>query len=120
MFPGIAEANVYGVLVPKHDGRAGMVSLVLKSDVKQIDFEALYALLASELPRYAVPVFIRLLPSMNSTGTFKQQKVGLRNEGIDLDKIPADQQPIYWLKGKTYVPFTQEDYARLARGESSL
>jgi len=29
-FPGVEAANVYGVEVPKMDGRAGMVAIILK------------------------------------------------------------------------------------------
>ena len=30
-YPCIAEANIYGVKVPGHDGRAGMVALVFET-----------------------------------------------------------------------------------------
>ncbi len=32
LYPAIAEANVYGVLVPHHDGRAGMAAIVVKEE----------------------------------------------------------------------------------------
>ncbi|KAI9260767.1 hypothetical protein BDA99DRAFT_513160 [Phascolomyces articulosus] len=116
-YRGIAEANVYGALVPNHEGRAGMAVIVLKPDTS-LDFANFYHHLAERLPRYAVPIFLRFSESLNTTQTFKQQKVRLRNEGID--KVPENEQPIYWLKDKTYVPFTAKDYAQVVAGKHKL
>ncbi|KAI8390250.1 hypothetical protein BD560DRAFT_380393 [Blakeslea trispora] len=117
-YPGVYEANVYGALVPKHDGRAGMAAIVLKEGT-QIDFKHLCGYLQKNLPKYAVPLFLRFVPSMEITGTFKQQKVAFRNQGIDLTKIP-ESEPVYWLKGNTYVPFTLEDFAKIDVGKVKL
>lgn len=117
-YPGIAEANVYGALVPHHDGRAGMAALVVKEGVT-LDFKDLYSYLRQKLPKYAIPVFLRFVPSMEMTGTFKQQKVEFRNQGIDLSKIP-ESEPVYWAQGETYIPFTLEDYAKVDVGKAKL
>ncbi|KAI9482512.1 hypothetical protein BDB00DRAFT_933901 [Zychaea mexicana] len=116
-YPAVAETNVFGVKVPSHVGRAGMVALILRPNTT-LDFADFYQYLSKHLPKYAVPLFIRFVPSMNITGTFKQQKVLFRDQGID--KVPDDQQPIYWLKGNTYVPFTAEDYAKVSTGKVKL
>ncbi|KAL1935617.1 hypothetical protein VTP01DRAFT_4757 [Rhizomucor pusillus] len=116
-FPGIAEVNAYGTPIPNHEGRAGMVAIVLQPDVESLDMEKVYDHLSKRLPRYAVPIFIRILTSMSTTGTFKLQKAGLRTEGIDPTKV---KEPIFWQQGNTYVPFTQEDYGKLARGAVKL
>ncbi|KAG1454227.1 hypothetical protein G6F46_005321 [Rhizopus delemar] len=118
LYPAIAEANVYGALVPHHDGRAGMAAIVVKEGVT-IDFDDLYRYLRQKLPKYAIPVFIRFVPAMDLTGTFKQQKADFRNQGIDLSKIP-ESDPVYWLKKDTYVPFTLEDYAKIDVGKVKL
>ncbi|GAN03847.1 acyl-CoA synthetase [Mucor ambiguus] len=118
VYPGVGEANVYGALVPNHDGRAGMAAIVLKEG-STIDFKELYQYLRKKLPKYAIPVFIRFVPAMEITGTFKQQKVEFRNQGIDLAKIP-ETDPIYWLNGDTYVPFTKEDYGKVNVGKVKL
>ncbi|KAI9247630.1 hypothetical protein BY458DRAFT_560336 [Sporodiniella umbellata] len=117
-YPGIAEANVYGALIPHHDGRAGMAALVLKEGV-QLDFKDLLKYLRQKLPKYAVPIFIRFVPSMEITGTFKQQKVEFRNQGIEVMKIPKEDS-VYWNKGDTFVPFTIEDYNRINEGQAKL
>lgn len=118
VYPTIGEANVYGALVPNHDGRAGMAAVVVKAG-ETLDFKDLYAFLRRKLPRYAIPVFIRFVPAMELTGTFKQQKVEFRNQGIDLTKVP-ESDPVFWLQGDTYVPFKPEDYANLESGKVKL
>ena len=50
--------NAYGVQVPGHDGRAGMVALVCRSST--LDLEALYQHICVRLPAYARPLFIRI------------------------------------------------------------
>jgi len=35
-FPGVNNANVYGVRLPNHDGRAGCVGLSFRTDVPSI------------------------------------------------------------------------------------
>ena len=73
----------------------------------------------AQLPSYAVPAFVRLLPAMEQTGTFKQNKVGLRAEGIDPGRV-AD--PLFWLnpKSRRYEPFGREAHAQLVQGTSRL
>ena len=74
VFPGVKEANVYGVALPGKDGRACMAACVLADD---LDWAALAAFLQKNLPSYAVPVFIRKLKEIEITGTFKHTKVRL-------------------------------------------
>lgn len=123
-FPGggIVDANVYGVQLPGHDGRAGAVALVLDNKAT-FDFEAFLKHCRARLPRYAVPIFIRLMDKPFSTGNYKQDKVPLKTQGVDLDKVsPGDS--IYWIadagKGNTYVPFTREDWDSLTAGKARL
>ena len=79
-FPGIAEANVYGVDIPNRDGRAGMAALVADGE---IDLKALREHLVQRLPDYARPVFLRIRDELDVTGTFKQRKIDLVREGFD-------------------------------------
>ena len=111
-FPGIAEVNVYGVSVPGYEGRAGMAALVLKDNTNtehndaetssssskppigkcppNFDIQAFGKFARSNLPSYAVPVFIRILPQVPLTSTFKHVKKDLRDEGADPTKIQDD------------------------------
>lgn len=125
MHPRVQEANVYGVQLPHHDGRAGCAAMVLSGDESRatLSEEMLNSLsehVAKTLPRYAAPVFLRVANSgkMQTTGTNKQQKQELRVEGVDPDKVGADE--LYWLQGGRYVPFTKRDWNSLNGGKVKL
>jgi fatty-acyl-CoA synthase len=114
--PGIAEANVYGVSVPGQDGRAGMAALVAAPDFDPAD---LAGKLGANLPPYARPIFLRLMPALEVTGTFKQRKVELVKEGFDPRGI-AD--PLYWhnpVSGK-YERLDVAAYDAIAAGHVKL
>ncbi len=79
-FPGISEANVYGVEIAGHEGRAGMAAIVCAPG---LDLAALRTYVAARLPDYARPLFLRLRDTMEVTATFKQVKLGLVQDGFD-------------------------------------
>lgn len=78
----LEHAVVYGVKLEGVDGRAGMAAVSVKPGFV-LDLNALAHHLVSNLPAYAVPQFIRQLNRVETTGTFKYQKVQLKKEGID-------------------------------------
>jgi fatty-acyl-CoA synthase len=82
VFPGIADCNVYGVRVESCEGRAGMAALVL-DEGGDLDLVAFRAHLERHLPDYARPVFLRIRPALDITGTFKQRKVDLVKDGAN-------------------------------------
>jgi fatty-acyl-CoA synthase len=82
--PGVREVNVYGVSIPGHDGRAGMAALVADDG---FDAARLAAHVARELPSYARPLFLRIQPELEVTGTFKHRKVELVAEGFDPARV---------------------------------
>ncbi|KAJ9663102.1 hypothetical protein H2201_005773 [Coniosporium apollinis] len=87
-FPGVEEAIVYGVEVPGHDGRAGCAALYISPDQRdKFDYAALLAYARKKLPKYAVPVFLRILNSQEGMHNNKQNKVPLKKEGINLKLI---------------------------------
>jgi fatty-acyl-CoA synthase len=112
-FPGVIEANVYGVSVPNHmDGRAPCAAISCDSN---LDLSDLLGYMKKTLPSYAIPVFIRITPQMNNiTETFKHQKVELRNQGIDIHAI---SDPMYVLfDGNSYVNLDTEVYNQICFG----
>jgi fatty-acyl-CoA synthase len=111
---GVREATVYGVEVPGHEGRAGMAGLVVDSG---FDIAALAKFLDAGLPPYAQPVFVRLLPAIAVTGTFKHRKTDLVAEGYDPEKAP---EPIYARGPEGYAPLTQETLAGILSGSVRL
>ncbi|KAL0968673.1 hypothetical protein UPYG_G00270040 [Umbra pygmaea] len=114
MMPCVLEANVYGVTVPGHEGRAGMAAVRVKEG-EQFDCTGTFRHVSSYLPAYARPRFIRIQDSLAVTGTFKHMKVRLVEEGFNPDGISDD---LYLLdeKDKTYVPLTQMLYDSVLSG----
>ena len=110
--PGMKEPNVYGVQVPGTDGRAGMASIVMEGEA---DFTKIEAVLERDLPVYAQPVFLRLQPEMEVTGTFKHRKVELVKEGFDPSQI---EDPVYFRNPETghFEQVTPEVYTRICEG----
>ncbi|MDB6090475.1 MAG: long-chain-acyl-CoA synthetase [Gammaproteobacteria bacterium] len=86
-YPGVSDAAVYGVAVPGADGRAGMAALVINT---KFDLGTFRQHLATRLPDYARPLFLRLVPSIDITGTFKLRKQDLALQGYDPDQIADD------------------------------
>jgi acyl-CoA synthetase (AMP-forming)/AMP-acid ligase II len=119
----IAEVNVYGVAVPRSDGRAGAACFVPADNAKEtvIDWSGLAKHTLDRLPRYAVPVFLRLTKALEYTGTLKIQKGRLKIEGVDPEKVSGGDK-MYWLPpGKeVYVPFERGDWERLGAGQVKL
>jgi fatty-acyl-CoA synthase len=109
--PGVKEATVYGVRVEGQDGRAGMASLVVGP---QFDITAFAAAADAGLAAYARPVFVRLQPEIETTGTFKYRKLDLVAEGFDPSVI---RQPLYVRDpAKGYVKLTKAVFARIQSG----
>mmetsp|Transcript_82619 Transcript_82619/g.256638 ORF Transcript_82619/g.256638 Transcript_82619/m.256638 type:complete len:589 (+) Transcript_82619:114-1880(+) len=112
-FAGVDEVNVYGVLIPNNeDGRAGMCAMVME-DASEERLAAFYRHAAASLPPYAVPLFLRIQPAMMITGTFKHQKVQLRNEGFDPSKV---KDVLYYLDSGKYKMLDAEAYRRITQG----
>ena len=120
--PALKEANVYGVQLPNHDGRAGCAAIGL-TDGQTID-NNLTTQLASHarqrLPKYAVPIFLRVMKEFEVTGTFKHQKVSLRNQGVDPSNTGEDE--ILWLPpgADKYTRFNEPEWKRIVGGEAKL
>jgi fatty-acyl-CoA synthase len=116
VYPGVKEANVYGVKIGDLDGRAGMASLVTGEG---FDMGSLPAYLEKQLPAYARPVFIRLSPEIEITGTFKHRKVELVKEGFDPATVG---EPLYWLnpESKVYEPLDAGTYSKIQSGAVKL
>jgi fatty-acyl-CoA synthase len=83
--PGVTDAVVYGVAVPRHEGRAGMAALTGET----LDLAMLGAHLAANLPAYAQPLFIRRAQALDLTGTFKLQKARLAREAFGASTDPV-------------------------------
>ena len=75
------------------------------------------------LPKYAVPQFIRIVKEMTPIHNNKQNKVPLREEGVDPAKVnPSDR--VLWItekgKGNTYTDFHPDHWEDLKLGRAQL
>lgn len=117
MMDSIEEANVYGVKVPGHEGRIGMAALKLKENM-DFDGKAIFQHVKSYLPSYARPRFIRIQDDLMVTGTFKQMKTKLAEEGFNPAVI---RDTLFFLEdSKGYVPMTQEIFNSITEGRLRL
>lgn len=116
--PSVLEANVYGVQLPHHDGRAGCVALILAEEPSPSLMASLAEHVLTHLPRFAVPLFLRVMEDMERTGTNKQQKHVLRIQGVDPAKATIGE--LYWLKDGSYLKFTADNWEELNRGSVKL
>jgi fatty-acyl-CoA synthase len=109
---GVVEGVVYGVSVPGADGRAGTAALVVNAD---FDLGAFRAEVASRLPPYARPVFLRILATLEATSTFKPRKQDLMQAGFDPGRIT---DPLYFddARAQRYVPVDAALYAAISDG----
>ena len=112
--PGVEAVTVFGVKVPGADGRAGMAAAVLK-DGTEFDGASLAHTVYDRLPGYAVPLFIRVVDSLEHTATVKTKKVDLREQGYG----PDVDDPVYVLNGREegYVPYYDDYPDEVAAGE---
>ncbi|KAM8987133.1 long-chain fatty acid transport protein 1 [Ara ararauna] len=111
------DVAVYGVEVPGVEGKAGMAAI---ADPKaKVSPNVLYQELQKVLPAYARPIFLRLLPQVDTTGTFKIQKTRLQMEGFDPHQT-SDRLYFLDLKLGKYVPLDECLYERICAGKAAL
>jgi fatty-acyl-CoA synthase len=113
-FPGVRDALVYGVTLPGTDGRAGMAEIACAGS---LDAAALRAHLAERLPRYALPVLLRLRSELELTPTFKQK--------TSAAQVPYDpaacRDPLYvHLPERGYILLDAALYERIRDGKLRL
>ena len=80
----------------------------------EFDIKALAGRLNEALPGYAQPLFVRILPEIETTGTFKYRKIDLVQEGFDPARI---KDPLYFRDpAKGYVKLTKAVHAKILAG----
>jgi hypothetical protein len=96
-----------------------MAALVLRCKVDQFDLEGFARHVQAALPSYAWPVFLRVRPELEVTGTFKQVKSDLKLQGYNPALI---DEPLYVLLARQteYRPFTAELERAIAEGALQL
>ncbi|KQW82632.1 long-chain-acyl-CoA synthetase [Brevundimonas sp. Root1279] len=113
--PGVLEVIAYGVPVPGHEGKAGMVALVVDG---KFGARVFADWVEQELPIYARPAFVRLIKSAETTGTFKYRKIDLVADGFDPEKVDG---PLYVRGGKSgYTKLSDVARQAILDGETRL
>lgn len=114
--PQVRYCNVYGVEIPRADGRAGMAALALADGVGKLDLDSFSAHVNTQLPSYARPVFLRIQRDLDTTGTFKLVKGELRKQAYDLELV---EDELYVMKpgSSEYVPLDRNFADKLRAGE---
>ena len=106
----VIDAAVYGVTVPGADGKAGMAALVVETG---FDLGAFRRELAQRLPDYARPVFVRIVSTLEITGTFKLRKQDLAVEGYDPTRV-RDRLYVADRQSQAYTDLDELTYQHLA------
>lgn len=117
-FDGVQEAVVYGVAVPGADGRAGMAAITPCGADDAFDWAGLAAHLVQVLPAYAIPVFVRIKPEQEMTGTLKYRKVDLKEDGYAPPS--GDTVWVFERKAGAYQPIDEQIRGELDAGTRSL
>ena len=110
---GVEMCAAYGVQIPNNDGRAGMVTIV-KSEFEDFDIDTITEQLQKELPKYAVPIFIRLKDTINLTHTHKIKKNDLKVDGFHCDK---DDVYVMLPKGNSYTLLNESLLKKIEAGD---
>ena len=107
---GVESVTVYGVQVPGTEGRAGMAAVVMQTG-RAFDPQTFYARAAARLPRYAMPIFVRVPAAADMTTTYKLRKVDLQRQGFDAAQV-GDPLFVRDDAARRYVPLTPEAVQR--------
>ena len=118
LFNQVNMANVYGVKIPKSEGRAGMVAF--NCELKEFKWSDFSKFVAEKLPKYAQPIFIRIIKELETTGTFKLKKNDLREEAYHLDEIKGDQIYIKKPGNSSYEVLDRSYYDIIMSGEAGF
>jgi fatty-acyl-CoA synthase len=112
--PGVKDIVVYGVLVPKADGKAGMASLEVTED---FSLELFLKAARASLPTYAVPLFVKLGGAAQVTETFKHKKNDLVAAGFD-PTVAGD--PVFVLLDGSYRNLDSALFSQIQVGQVKL
>ena len=118
LYDQVNMANVYGVKIPKSEGRAGMVAFNCSLD--NFNWGSFSSFVSEKLPSYAQPVFIRIIEELETTGTFKLKKNDLRDEAYHLDKVKGDQIFVKKPGQNSYVELDQDYYQIIESGHAGF
>ncbi|CAR25594.1 ZYRO0A03608p [Zygosaccharomyces rouxii] len=119
-----AQVVVVGIKVPGYEGRAGFATIKLKNPETPESgriavLNRMLTHLNRELPKYAHPVFVKLVDHIEMTDTNKISKKIYRNQV--LPHGANGDETVYWLKDyKEYKQLTDEDWSAIKSQKAKL
>jgi fatty-acyl-CoA synthase len=111
----VEDAIVFGVKIPGAEGRAGMA--VLKASAP-LDLVAFAAGLEA-LPRYARPLFLRVVSDIATTETHKPKRGLYLNEGFDPGRV-GDPLYVYQSERGAYEELGAARFHAIMNGQARL
>ncbi|CDO92301.1 unnamed protein product [Kluyveromyces dobzhanskii CBS 2104] len=120
----ILETVVVGVKLPSNEGRAGFAILRLQNKDMSIEdkldlLNTLLPHLKENLPKYALPIFIKFADEIQLTHTHKVAKNIYRNQA--LPHGDDGSETVFWLCGyEKYQLLTDEDWSEIAKGTNKI
>ncbi|KAF7653150.1 hypothetical protein LDENG_00086810 [Lucifuga dentata] len=114
---GQTDVAVYGVAVPGVEGKAGMAAIA--DAAGDFDCSVFLQMTQQALPPYARPVFLRISPQVDTTGTFKIQKTRLQREGYN-PHLTTDRICFLNVRAGCYQVVDEELYSAIVEGKLSL
>jgi len=110
----VKEVVVYGITLPKIDGKIGMASLTTDEVFSPLKANQLLENLKLQLADYALPYLLRISSEYHeTTSTLKIQKAHLAKKGI----FDHSCTPHYLLLNGSYQALTDELFDRLLKSE---
>ncbi len=106
-FREVDFSSVYGVNIPGTDGKAGMASILATRGHDEFDFKEFMKLLKDNLPKYAIPKFLRFITKLSTTATLKIQKSKMKKEGFNVN-ITEDSIHVLLPGSSEYILLTKE------------
>jgi acyl-CoA synthetase (AMP-forming)/AMP-acid ligase II len=111
----ILMSAVFGVEIPYYVGKAGMAAIIFNPEVG-FKPDEISLFVTKVLPKYSIPVFIRIQQELEVTGSKKLRKSNLRKEGYNLNTV---KEPIYFWDSlkKKYIQFDNSIYQEIIKGK---
>ena len=96
-----------------------MRTVAVTTEDQKLDFNGFLKHVDDNLATYQRPLFVRLLPEMQSTTTFKQRKVDFVKEGFNPNVV---KDALYWYNSgvQKYEKLDENAYNIIVNGRSRL
>ena len=89
-YENVIECAAIGVKTEDSGGEDEVLVCIVKENNSELEFDGLLNYCKANLPRFAIPKFVRFVESIKKTGSGKMSKVILREEGLTSDSVLLD------------------------------